>query len=37
MLEHRYSETEYEYDPERSWIVLRSSRGQVTLPDDASF
>lgn len=37
MLEHRYSETEYEYDPERSWIVLGSSRGQVTLPDDASF
>jgi hypothetical protein len=31
MLEHRYS------DPERSWIVLGSSRGQVTLPDDASF
>jgi hypothetical protein len=35
MTEYRYSMTEY--DPERPWIVLGSSRGQVTLPDDDSF
>ena len=35
MLEYRYSVTEY--DPERPWIVLGSSRRQVMLPDDASF
>jgi hypothetical protein len=32
---YRYSVTEY--DPERPWIVLGSSRGQVTLPDNESF
>lgn len=26
-----------EYDPERPWIVLSSTRGQVTLPDEGSF
>ena len=35
MLEYRYSVTEY--DPDRPWVVLGSSRGQVTLPDDDSF
>lgn len=35
MFEYRYSVPEY--DPERPWIVPGSSRGQVTLSDDASF
>ena len=35
MPEYRYTVTEY--DPERPWIVLGSSHGQVTLPDDSGF
>jgi len=35
MLEYRYNVTEY--DPERPWIVLSSSRGQVALADHDSF
>jgi hypothetical protein len=35
MIEYRYSVTQH--DPDRPWIVLGSSRGQVTLADDTSF
>ena len=35
MRKYRYNVTEY--DPERPWIVLGSSKGQVTLADDHSF
>jgi hypothetical protein len=33
--EYRYTATEY--DLERPWIALGSSRGQVTLPDYGRF
>jgi hypothetical protein len=26
-----------EYDPQRPWIVVGTSHGQVTLPDDSNF
>jgi hypothetical protein len=35
MTEYRYTMTED--DPGRPWIVLGSSRGRATLPDDDSF
>ena len=33
--EYRYTVTEHDLD--EPWIVLGSSRGQVTLPDASSF
>jgi hypothetical protein len=35
MAEYRYTVTEY--DPERPWIALGSTRWQVTLRDDSRF
>jgi hypothetical protein len=32
-----YRSTVTEHDPDRPWIVLGSSCGQVTLPDDSRF
>ena len=32
-----YSYTVTEHDPEKPWLVRGSSRGTVTLDDDASF
>jgi hypothetical protein len=32
-----YSYTVTEHHPDRPWIVIGTSHGQVALPDDASF
>lgn len=32
-----YHYTTTEHDPDRPWIVVSTSHGQVTLPDEANF